>query len=77
MLEHQLNLYTKESERLAGNHTALQRAPTDLPALARQVVEELRARHPAAARVAFATTSASQSSIGWCEATNFSADGPW
>ncbi|MFC3683200.1 HAMP domain-containing sensor histidine kinase [Hydrogenophaga luteola] len=41
-----------ESERLAGNHTALQRAPTDLPALARQVIDELRARHPAAAKVA-------------------------
>lgn len=41
-----------ESERLAGNHTALQRAPTDLPALARQVIDELRARHPGAAKVA-------------------------
>lgn len=41
-----------ESERLAANHTALQRAPTDLPALARQVIDELRARHPAAAKVA-------------------------
>lgn len=41
-----------ESERLAGNHTALQRTPTDLPALARQVIDELRTRHPAAAKVA-------------------------
>lgn len=40
-----------ESERLAGNHTALQRLPTDLPALARQVIGELVARHPAAAQV--------------------------
>lgn len=41
-----------ESERLAGHHAALQRAPTDLPALARQVIGELQARHPAAAKVA-------------------------
>lgn len=40
-----------ESERLSANHTALQRAPTDLRALATQVIEELQARHPAAAKV--------------------------
>lgn len=41
-----------ESERLSGDHAALQRAPTDLPALAAQVIEDLKARHPGAARVA-------------------------
>jgi signal transduction histidine kinase len=40
-----------ESERLAGRHAALQREPTDLPALARGVLQELTARHPGAARV--------------------------
>lgn len=40
-----------ESERLSGRHAALQRAPTHLPALAREVVQELQARHAGAARV--------------------------
>lgn len=40
-----------ESERLSGEHAALQRSPTDLPALAGQVIEELKARHPGASRV--------------------------
>ena len=40
-----------ESERLSGHHAALQRSPTDLPALALQVIDELKARHPGAARV--------------------------
>jgi signal transduction histidine kinase len=40
-----------ESERLSGNHAALQRAPTDVAALAREVVDELQARHAGAARV--------------------------
>ncbi len=40
-----------ESERLSGTHAALQRAPTDVAALAREVVDELRARHAGAARV--------------------------
>ena len=35
-----------ESERLATPHAALQREPTDLPALARGVLQELAARHP-------------------------------
>lgn len=40
-----------ESERLSGNHVALQRAPTDVAALAREVVDELQASHEGAARV--------------------------
>ncbi len=40
-----------ESERLAGQHAALQRAPTDLPALAREVLAELAVRHPRATAV--------------------------
>ena len=40
-----------ESERLAGRHAALYREPTDLAALAREVVEELSVRHAAAAHI--------------------------
>lgn len=40
-----------ESERLAGSHASLQREPTDLPALARGVLQELGARHVRAADV--------------------------
>lgn len=40
-----------ESERLSGQHAALQREPTDLAALARDVVAELQARHPGAAAI--------------------------
>ena len=40
-----------ESERLSGQHAALQREPTDVEALAREVLTELGARHPAAASV--------------------------
>ena len=40
-----------ESERLAGRHAALQREPTALDTLAGEVVQELAARHAAAARV--------------------------
>eukprot|EP01034_Spumella_vulgaris_P045848 gene45848-57145_t len=40
-----------ESERLAGRHAALHREPTDLAALAREVVEELSVRHAAAAHI--------------------------
>jgi signal transduction histidine kinase len=40
-----------ESERLAGQHVALQREPTDLVALAGSVLVELQARHPQAAQV--------------------------
>lgn len=41
-----------ESERLAANHAALQREPVALEALAREVIGELQARHPEAARIA-------------------------
>jgi signal transduction histidine kinase len=34
-----------ESERLSGNHAVLHREPVDLPALAREVLQELTARH--------------------------------
>ena len=37
-----------ESERLAGRHAALHREPTDLAALAREVIAELQHRHPVA-----------------------------
>ena len=40
-----------ESERLSGSHAALQRTPTDVVALARDVVGELQASHAGAARV--------------------------
>jgi signal transduction histidine kinase len=40
-----------ESERLAGRHASLQREPVDLPALAREVLTDLQARHPAASQV--------------------------
>lgn len=40
-----------ESERLAGRHATLQREATDLPALARGVLDELGTRHPRAAEV--------------------------
>ncbi len=40
-----------ESERLSGQHAALQREPTDVAALAQKVLQSLQARHPAAARV--------------------------
>ncbi len=40
-----------ESERLSGSHVTLQRAPTDVAALAREVVGELQGRYPEAARV--------------------------
>lgn len=40
-----------ESERLSGQHAALQREPTDVATLARTVVHELIARHSAAASV--------------------------
>ena len=40
-----------ESERLASPHAALQREPVDLPALAREVISELQARHPEAAPI--------------------------
>ncbi len=43
-----------ESERLSGSHVALQRAPTDVAALAREVVGELQASHAGAARVTVA-----------------------
>lgn len=39
-----------ESERLATKHAALQREPVALEALAREVIGELQARHPEAAR---------------------------
>ena len=39
-----------ESERLATKHAALQREPVALEALAREVIGELQARHPGAAR---------------------------
>ncbi|MDP2024487.1 MAG: HAMP domain-containing protein, partial [Hydrogenophaga sp.] len=41
-----------ESERLAANHAALQREPVALEALAREVIGQLQARHPEAARTA-------------------------
>ncbi|TNF60330.1 MAG: HAMP domain-containing histidine kinase, partial [Burkholderiales bacterium] len=41
-----------ESERLSGGHAALHREAVDLPALAREVVQELAARHPAALDIA-------------------------
>ncbi|MFW5331168.1 ATP-binding protein [Hydrogenophaga sp. ZJX-1] len=41
-----------ESERLATKHAALQREPVALEALAREVIGELQARHPGAARTA-------------------------
>lgn len=40
-----------ESERLSGGHAVLSREPVDLPGLARDVVQELGARHPRAAEV--------------------------
>jgi len=40
-----------ESERLAGRHAVLQREPTDLGALAHEVITELQARHAAAAAI--------------------------
>jgi len=40
-----------ESERLSGQHAALQRESTELPSLALAVVQELAARHAAAERV--------------------------
>ena len=40
-----------ESERLSGQHAALQREPTDVAALAQEVLQSLQARHPTAARV--------------------------
>ncbi|CAN7457514.1 cell wall metabolism sensor histidine kinase WalK [Acidovorax sp. Leaf78] len=40
-----------ESERLAGRHAALHREPTDLPALAREVIGELGRRHASAASI--------------------------
>lgn len=40
-----------ESERLSGSHVTLQRAPTDVAALAREVVGELQQRHAGAVRV--------------------------
>ena len=40
-----------ESERLAGGHAALHREPVDLPTLAREVLQELTARHAQAAQV--------------------------
>lgn len=40
-----------ESERLAGGHAVLNREPVDLPALAREVVLELAARHLRAADI--------------------------
>jgi len=42
-----------ESERLSSGHAVLHREPVDLPALARDVVQELTARHPRAADVVF------------------------
>jgi signal transduction histidine kinase len=41
-----------ESERLSSPHTALSREPVDLPALAREVLTELGARHARAGEVA-------------------------
>ena len=41
-----------ESERLAGRHAALHREPTDLTALAREVIAELGPRHAGAAGIA-------------------------
>ncbi|HMN91713.1 MAG TPA: HAMP domain-containing sensor histidine kinase [Hydrogenophaga sp.] len=41
-----------ESERLAGGHAGLNREPVDLPALARDVVQELSARHARAVDIA-------------------------
>lgn len=43
-----------ESERLSGQHSALQREPTDVRMLADEVLTALRARHPRAAEVAVA-----------------------
>ena len=40
-----------ESERLAGRHATLQREPTALQALAREVIDELQDRHPGARAV--------------------------
>ncbi|MCB2017314.1 MAG: HAMP domain-containing protein [Hydrogenophaga sp.] len=40
-----------ESERLTGNHAVLQREPTDLAALAREVLQGLGARHARASEV--------------------------
>jgi signal transduction histidine kinase len=40
-----------ESERLAGRHAALHREPTDLAALAHDVVQELGVRHAAASQI--------------------------
>lgn len=47
-----------ESERLSGSHVTLQRAPTDVAALAREVVSELQERHADAVHV---TVSAPES----------------
>lgn len=40
-----------ESERLAGRHAALHREPTDVAALAREVIDDLGARHAGAAGI--------------------------
>jgi signal transduction histidine kinase len=44
-----------ESERLAGQHVALNREPTDLALLAQSVIQDLQVRHPAAARIQLIT----------------------
>ena len=49
-----------ESERLAGGHAALHREPVDLPTLAREVLQELTARHPQAAQVSVVADPAMQ-----------------
>ena len=48
-----------ESERLASPHAALQREPTDLCSLVREVLQEMGTSNPAAQRVTVSTTGAS------------------
>ncbi len=47
-----------ESERLASPHAALQREPTDLPALARALIGEMAAAHPRATELRLQADSA-------------------
>lgn len=53
-----------ESERLSGQHSALQREPTDLPALARDVLQGLQARHRRAAEVQIDLPADAAASLG-------------
>lgn len=54
-----------DSERLAGQHDPLQRAPTDMAALAGEVIAELRTRHPTAEDIHVQRPPASASPARW------------